>query len=123
MQDRFDLQVNEKGARRRDFDEPALFPFGTLFISSLFFSASHSSYFCSCRSDSREVIPMSISVLPVQPVNAQSQTQPAAQPAKTAPLTAVPQDKVTISPQAQQALSSTAKQAAGGDVDHDGDNH
>jgi hypothetical protein len=66
---------------------------------------------------------MSISVLPVQPVSAQAQTQPAAQPAKTAAQTAVPQDKVTISAQAQQALASNAKPVAGGDVDHDGDNH
>jgi hypothetical protein len=66
---------------------------------------------------------MSISVQSVQLVNAQSQTQPSAQPLKTAAPTSAPQDKVTISPQAQQALASNAKPAAGGDVDHDGDNH
>jgi hypothetical protein len=41
-------------------------------------------------------------------------------PNQTAPLT---QDKVTISPQAQLALANNAKPTAGGDVDHDGDNH
>jgi hypothetical protein len=66
---------------------------------------------------------MSISVQPVQPVNAQSQMQQAAQPAKTTAQSAAPQDKVTISPQAQQALASNAKPAVGGDVDHDGENH
>jgi hypothetical protein len=70
---------------------------------------------------------MSISALSVQAVNAQSQTQPAAQPPKAAAQTtaqpAAPQDKVTISPQAQQALAGSAKPAASGDVDHDGDNH
>lgn len=69
---------------------------------------------------------MSISVQPVQPANAVAQTQPAAATPKTQQTTtqtAAPQDKVTISPQAQQALANNAKPAAGGDVDHDGDNH
>jgi len=66
---------------------------------------------------------MSISVQPVQPVNAQTQTQPAAQPPKTPAPAATPQDKVTISPQAQRALANNAKPAASGDVDHDGDKH
>jgi hypothetical protein len=69
---------------------------------------------------------MSNSVQLVQAANAQAQTQPAAPPkppAQTATQTAAPQDKVTISPQAQQALASNAKPAASGDVDHDGDNH
>ena len=64
---------------------------------------------------------MSISVQAVQGVNAQIQTQPAAPPPKSPAQTAVPQDKVTISPQAQQALAKNAKPAAGGDVDHDRD--
>jgi hypothetical protein len=69
---------------------------------------------------------MSNPVQLVQPVNAA--TQPAAAPAppktqQTATQPATPQDKVTISPQAQQALANNAKPAAGGDVDHDGDNH
>ena len=67
---------------------------------------------------------MSISALSAQAVNAQSQTQPAAQPPKTAaqttPQSAAPQDKVTISPQAQQALANNTKPTAGDDVDHDG---
>ena len=69
---------------------------------------------------------MSISVQPVQPANAVTQTQPAAPPPKNqqaANQTTGPQDKVTISPQAQQALANNTKPAAGGDVDHDGDNH
>jgi hypothetical protein len=70
---------------------------------------------------------MSISAVSAQAVNAQSQTEPAAQAPKaatqTAAQTAAPQDKVTISPQAQKALASNAKPAASGDIDHDGDNH
>jgi len=64
---------------------------------------------------------MSNSVQSVHAVNAQAQTQPAAQPPKTPAQTAAPQDKVTISPQAQQALAKNAKPAASGDVNHDGD--
>jgi hypothetical protein len=71
---------------------------------------------------------MSNPVQLVQPVNAVTQTQPAAAPAppktqQTTTQSATPQDKVTISPQAQQALANNTKPAAGGDVDHDGDNH
>ena len=66
---------------------------------------------------------MSISVQSVQPVNAQAQAQPAAQAPKTLTQSATPQDKVTISPQAQQALAKTRTTASSGDVDHDGDNH
>jgi hypothetical protein len=70
---------------------------------------------------------MSNPIQAVQPVNAVTQTEPAA-PAppktqQTTTQTAGPQDKVTISPQAQQALANNAKPAASGDVDHDGDNH
>ena len=63
---------------------------------------------------------------PILPISAVTQTQPAAAPPKTqqtAPQTAAPQDKVTISPQAQQALASAPKPAVSGDVDRDGDNH
>jgi len=71
---------------------------------------------------------MSNPVQPVQPVNTVTQTQLAAAPAppktqQTTTQSATPQDKVTISPQAQQALANTAKPAGGGDVDHDGDKH
>ena len=69
---------------------------------------------------------MTNSVLPVQGINAQTQTQQTAPPPKNQQATtqtAIPQDKVTISPQAQQALANNTKPAAGGDVDHDGDNH
>jgi len=69
---------------------------------------------------------MSNPIQAVQPVNAV--TQPAAAPAppktqQTTTQTATPQDKVTISPQAHQALANNTKPAASGDVDHDADNH
>jgi hypothetical protein len=67
---------------------------------------------------------MSNSVQSVHAVNAQAQTQQTAPPPKnqqTATQTAAPQDKVTISPQAQQALAKTTTTAASGDVNHDGD--
>jgi hypothetical protein len=66
---------------------------------------------------------------PVQAINAvqaATQAQQAAPAPKTqqpAAQTAAPQDKVTISPQAQQALAANTKPAASGDVDHDGDSH
>jgi len=69
---------------------------------------------------------MSNPVQLVQPVNAATQPAAATAPPKaqqTATQSATSQDKVTISPQAQQALANNAKPAAGGDVDHDGDNH
>ena len=71
---------------------------------------------------------MSNPVQLVQPVNAVTQAQPAAAPAppktqQTTTQSATPQDKVTISPQAQQALANNTKPAAGDDIDHDGDNH
>jgi hypothetical protein len=69
---------------------------------------------------------MSNPVQSVQAVNALTQPQPAAAAPKTqqpATQTAAPQDKVTISPQAQQALAGNTKPAASGDVDHDGDRH
>jgi hypothetical protein len=69
------------------------------------------------------VIFVSNSVQSVQEVNLQAQAQPAARAPKTPAQSAAPQDKVTISPQAQQALAKTTKTASSGDVDHDGDNH
>ena len=69
---------------------------------------------------------MSNSVLSIQPVNPATQTQqttPTPKNQQTATQTATPQDKVTISPQAQQALAKTTKAASSGDVDHDGDSH
>ena len=64
---------------------------------------------------------------PIQAIQAaNAQTQPAAQSPKnqqTATQTAAPQDKVTISESAKQALADNKKPAAGGDVDHDGDKH
>ena len=64
---------------------------------------------------------MSNSVHSVQAVHAQIQTEKTVQPPK-APAgekASTPQDTVTISASAKQAL---AKQATG-DVDHDGDSH
>jgi hypothetical protein len=54
---------------------------------------------------------MSISVQSVQGVNPQTEAQPAAQAPKSPSQTAAPQDKVTISPQAQQALAANQKPA------------
>ncbi len=68
---------------------------------------------------------MSHPVEPVQAVEAPTQMAPAAAPPKpqqAAKQPAVPQDKVTISPQSQQALAAKTKPAASGDVKHDGDN-
>jgi hypothetical protein len=67
---------------------------------------------------------MSNPVQSIHAVNVVAKTQPTAPPAKnqqTATPTATPQDKVTISPSAQQALAGNAKPPAGGDVDRDGD--
>jgi hypothetical protein len=61
-----------------------------------------------------EVISMSIAIQSVQALNAQAQTQPASQAPKSTEAgtqSAAPQDKVTISPQAQQALAATKKPA------------
>jgi hypothetical protein len=70
---------------------------------------------------------MSKSVQSVQAANAQIQAaQTTNQPAKkpqTTQQTATPQDTVTISASAKQALAGNTKPAASGDVDHDGDNH
>ncbi len=67
---------------------------------------------------------MSNLIQPIQAANAQTQAQPPAPPAKPATAqTAAPQDKVTISETAKQALADNTRPAAGGDVDHDGDNH
>ena len=66
---------------------------------------------------------MSNQALTIQPVNAQAQAQPAAPPPKNqqAPKqAAAPQDKVTISESAKQALASNAKPAAKGDGNQDG---
>jgi hypothetical protein len=67
---------------------------------------------------------MSNPIQPVQAVSAVAQAQPTAAPPKAqqaATQTGAPQDKVTISPQAQKALASNTKAAASSDVDHDGD--
>jgi len=67
---------------------------------------------------------MSLTIPPVQSANAQTQTQQAAPPPKQAATqSSIPQDKATISESAKQALSDNTKPAAGGDVDHDGDQH
>jgi hypothetical protein len=69
---------------------------------------------------------MSNAIQPIQAVNAQGQTQQTAQAPKTPQATtqtAAPQDKVTISEPAKQALADNTKPAAKGGVDHDGDRH
>jgi hypothetical protein len=69
---------------------------------------------------------MSTPIVSVQTPNVTNQPQPAAIPpkAQSAPArAAAPQDKVTISESAKQALADNTKPAAGGDVDRDGDSH
>jgi hypothetical protein len=67
---------------------------------------------------------MSLTIPPVQAVNAQTQTQQTAPPPKqTTTQSTIPQDKATNSESAKQALTDNTKPAAGGDVDHDGDSH
>jgi len=67
---------------------------------------------------------VSDSIHSLHAINAQTQTQQAAQPSKQATTqTAIPQDKVSISESAKQALADNIKPAAGGDRDHDGDRH
>ena len=107
-------------------DEPALFLFGAVTASSHFFQPHAKVNSSMADVQLYEVIRMSNPVQAIQPVNAQAQTQPAAAPPKnqvTTTQTTGPQDKVTISPQAHQALANNTKPAASGDVDHDGDNH
>jgi hypothetical protein len=63
---------------------------------------------------------MSNSIQAVQAVNAHTSTdQTANQPPKAPATASVPQDKVTISSAAQQALANNTR-AASGDSDHDG---
>jgi len=64
---------------------------------------------------------MSISVQAVQGVNAQTQTQPVAQPPKSPARAATPQDKVTISQEARKALKHRTRQAGGGGANDYGD--
>jgi hypothetical protein len=60
---------------------------------------------------------MSIAIQSIQAVNEQAQTQQAAQAPKSTQATtqtAVSQDKITISPQARQALANHTKASAKG---------
>jgi len=67
---------------------------------------------------------MSNTIQPIQAINAQTRAQSLTQPSKQAATpTAIPQDKVSISESAKEALADSTKPAAGGDVDHDGDSH
>jgi hypothetical protein len=64
---------------------------------------------------------MSNSIQSIQAINAQAQTPQEAQAPKNPQATtqiAVPQDKVTISEPAKQALTANTKPAAGGHTDH-----
>jgi hypothetical protein len=62
---------------------------------------------------------MSNSVHSVQAVNAATQGPANTQQPKPPSQSAIPQDKVTISSAAQQALAKVSS----GDTDHDGDSH
>lgn len=66
---------------------------------------------------------MSNSIQSIQAINAQAQTPKEAQAPKNPQATtqfAAPQDKVSISEPAKQALTANTKPAAGGDKDHSG---
>jgi len=64
---------------------------------------------------------MSNAIQAVHTVNAHtSANQTTIQTPKTPPTASTPQDKVTISSAAQQALANSTKAAASGDSDHDG---
>jgi len=66
---------------------------------------------------------MSNSIQSIQAINAQAQTPQEAQAPKNPQATtqfAAPQDKVTISEPAKQALTANTKPAAGGHTDHNG---
>jgi hypothetical protein len=107
-------------------DEPSLFQFGTVTVSSHFFlrRAKVNSSFAEVQP--REVRHMSNSIQSTQALNAQAQTQQSAQAPKTPQATtqtAAPHDKVTISETAKQALAGNTKSAAKGGIDHDGDKH
>ena len=67
---------------------------------------------------------MSNTIQATQAVHAYTSTTQATSPAPKAPApqaqTTTPQDKVTISSAAQQALANNTKAAPAGDTDHDG---
>jgi hypothetical protein len=124
VQDRITMQENKMGLSAAA-DEPALFPFGTLSISSIIFHCralkllpSLSKLFARGETQEQFRSISSGSPLPDSDAAGSTNTQNTAQ---TTAQTAAPQDKVTISPQAQQTLAQNAQPAAGGDVDHDGD--
>src|SRR4029077_6501578 len=96
-------------------DEPALIQFGAVTVFSLFFltRAKVNSSFAEVQP--HEVIRMSNSIQSIQALNAQAQTQQSAQAPKTPQATtqtAAPQDKVTISESAKQALANHTKPAS-----------
>jgi hypothetical protein len=107
-------------------DELVLFEFGTVAVSSHFFlrRAKVNSSFAEVQP--HEVIRMSNSIQSIQALNAQAEMQQSAQAPKTPQATtqtAAPQDKVTISESAKQALAGNTTPAAKGGADHDGDKH
>ncbi len=71
---------------------------------------------------------MSSSIQSIQATHAQSQAEQSVQPPKTlqteaATQTAIPNDTVTISQQARQALVTNSQQANGADANSNGTNH
>jgi hypothetical protein len=110
------LLGNEPGSPNL-IGEPAVFLFGTVDVSSHYFQAHAKviSYFA--EGYPREVISVSNLIQAIQAIDTQTQTQQTALPAKSQQTTAqsaLPQDKVTISASAQQALANTAKPSSGG---------
>jgi len=99
------------------FGEPAQFHFGAVTVSSHFFLPDAKVNSCLAEVEPHEVIRMSHSVQSIHAVSAPAQTQQEAQPIKNQQTTsqkATPQDKITISESAKQALAANAKPAAKG---------
>jgi len=97
-------------------EEPALFRFGAFTVSPHLFLPRAKVNSSPAEVKLREVIRMSHAIPSVQAVNAQSETQHAAQAPKSPQATtqtAAPQDKVTISESAKQVLAGNAKPVAG----------
>jgi hypothetical protein len=88
------------------FGEPALFPLGTIFQYVPIFAPSSKVSLTLADLPLRGDPAMSISVQSIQPVNTHAGTQETDQPPKqTTTQDVTPQDKVTISESAKQALA------------------
>jgi len=91
-------------------EEHALFQIGAVTVSAHFFRPLAKLNSPIAEVDPHEVIPVSNPIQATQAVNAQAETPQAAQAPKNpqaATQTATPQDKVTISEPAKQALASS----------------